>query len=145
MPSTAWTKSSGSSLAGISFKNRAFGIGIGEHEPGTKFRPIFKNHTASPAVAHINLRHWGRRANLNPEFLSCSRKRLSDSAHSAHYMSEESLKFVVTATQQMKQQADRGTGLIRSPVLAIDVVGQKQCLNFVGFIVAIEKFAQTAG
>src|SRR5271167_4010704 len=103
---------------------------------------IFKNNTANPAVPHINLCHRSRSPNLNAELSCCSGKRLSNGTHPAHYMPEEALQLMFPATQQMKKQADGSAWLTWPTVLTVDVVGQKEGLDFVGFIVAIEKVAQ---
>ena len=45
----------------------------------------------------------------------------------------------------MKQQADGRARLIRSAMLAIDVVGKKHGLDLFGLVIVIEKFAQASG
>ena len=60
-------------------------------------------------------------------------------------MSVKALQFVLSAAEQMKEQSDGCPRLVRSAMLAVDVVGQKHRLHFLGLIVMIEKLAQAAG
>ena len=60
-------------------------------------------------------------------------------------MSIETLKFVLAAAEQMKEQSDRCTRLVRPAMFPINIVGQKHGLHLLGFVILIEKFAQAAG
>ena len=50
-----------------------------------------------------------------------------------------------SAAEQMKQQSQRASRLVRATVLAVHVVGQEQCLDRVRLVVAFQKFTQAAG
>ena len=60
-------------------------------------------------------------------------------------MPVEALQFMFSPAQQVKKQTDRSARLKRPAMLAVDVVGEKQGLDFIGFIMAIQKVAQTPG
>src|SRR5271167_2858175 len=44
----------------------------------------------------------------------------------------------------MEKQSQRGTGIIRTAVFAVNVVRQKHRLHFLGFVVAVEKIAKAS-
>src|SRR5271169_3231312 len=52
---------------------------------------------------------------------------------------------MLTAAQQMKEQADCRPRLVRAAMLAIDVVGEKHGLHLFRFVMVVEKLAQAAG
>ena len=60
-------------------------------------------------------------------------------------MPVEPLNFSVAATQQMEQQSQRGAGVVRTAMLAVNIVRQKHRLHFFRFIMAIEKIAEASG
>src|ERR1700755_1855284 len=45
----------------------------------------------------------------------------------------------------MKQQTERRSGVVRAAVLAVDIIREEHRLDFLGFIVPVEKIAQAAG
>src|SRR5271155_791329 len=51
---------------------------------------------------------------------------------------------MLSTAQQMEQQADGSARLVGTAVLAVNIVGQEQSLDFVGLVVPIEKFSQAA-
>ncbi len=73
------------------------------------------------------------------------RQRLRDRSHAAHHVPIEALQLVFAAAQQMKQQSNRCSRLIRPAMLAVDIVGQKHRLHFLRFVIVIEKFSQASG
>ena len=44
----------------------------------------------------------------------------------------------------MKEQTERGPGIVRSAVLAVHIIREEHCLDFLGFVVPIEKIAKAA-
>ena len=57
-------------------------------------------------------------------------------------MAIEALQFVLTAAEEVEQQAQRSSRLVGSAVLTVDIVREKHCLDLFGFVVSVEKFAQ---
>ena len=60
-------------------------------------------------------------------------------------MAVEALDFSISASEQMKQQAERRPRIVWAAVLSIEIVGEKHRFHFLGFVVAIEKIAEAAG
>ena len=127
------------------FQECAFGVGVREHDAGANLGAIFQHHAARPAVADIDVRHRCGGPDFDSELSSRRCQRLGDRAHAAHHVSIEALQFVLAAAQQMEEQADGRARLIRSAMLAINVVGKEHGLHFFGLVIVIEKFAQASG
>ena len=70
---------------------------------------------------------------------------MGDRAHAAHHVAVKSLLFVFASAEQVKQQAEGGSGLVRSTVLAVHVVREEERLDFLRFVVAIEEVPQAPG
>ncbi len=70
---------------------------------------------------------------------------MRDGAHSANYVTVETLDFAVAAAEQMKQQAEGGAWVVGAAMFSVNIVGEKHRLHFFGFVIAIEKIAEAAG
>ena len=86
-----------------------------------------------------------RRTNFNSKFSSRGRQRLRDRAHAANHVAIKALQLMFSTAQQVKQQSDCGARLVRSPMLAINIVGEKHGFYFFRRVVVVEEFAQTTG
>jgi len=105
---------------------------------------IFENDGVYSAVAAIDLLDWGVGADFRTECSGRCRHGVGDGAHAAHDVSVEALQFVLAAAEQMEEQAERGAGLVRSSVLAVDVVGEEKRLHLFGFVIAIEEVTKAS-
>jgi hypothetical protein len=77
--------------------------------------------------------------------LSLTGHSLGYSSHSAHNVTVKSLLLVFASAEQMKQQSNCRSLLVRPAVFPIYVVGEKKCLDLFGLVIAVQKFAQTSG
>src|SRR5262249_37657670 len=103
------------------FQKRALGIGVREHHSAAKFGSILELAALPRAWAGVDLRA-GRRGPISSAELGCPPSDcLRDRAHPSHDVAVEPLDLICTAAQKMKKQSDRGSRLIGSAVLAIEV------------------------
>ena len=79
-----------------------------------------------------------------PNFRPAAAIALRDRTHPAHNVTVESLQFVLSATEQMKEKSDRRARLIRPAMLTVDVVGEEHGLDLLGLVISIEKLAEAA-
>ena len=136
---------SGSSVAATIFRNVRLGSAL---ESTMRARISVPSSSTTPRArpSRTSMCATGAEVRIStPSFLPRSRQRLGDRAHAAHHVSVESLQFVLAAAQQVKQQANGCAWLVRSTMLAINVVGEKHRLHLFGLVVVIEKFAQASG
>ena len=73
----------------------------------------------------VNLSDGCASTNFHSPPLTGSGQGLRDCAHSAHNVAVEALHFVVAPAQQMKEQTECRTRLIRASVFAINIVGEE--------------------
>src|SRR4051812_39715242 len=119
-------------------------VRVREHDAGVKFGSIFQHYAACTTIAYVNVSHRRAGANLDSQLFAGRGHCLRNRSHPSHHVSIETLKFVLASAEQVEEKADRGAWLVRSAMFPVDVVGQKHGLHFLGFIVLIEKLAETA-
>ena len=120
-------------------------IRVRKHEARGNFRAVLEEHAARAAIAHIHFCNRRGRKNFRPRFAASGSQRLRDRAHAADHVPVEALNFSVAAAQQMEQQSQRGAGVVRTAVFAVNIVRQKHRLHFFRFVMAIEKIAEASG
>ena len=137
--------SSGSSRARDEAQERALGIRVRDDHRRRDAAPVLQNDAAGFPVAHVD----GCDRGLGQDFCSESprrrRHRLRDGAHAAENVAVETLDLVLAAGQQMEEKAQGRSGRIGSAVFAVDVVREKECLDLLGLVVAVEEVAERAG
>src|SRR5689334_21629636 len=75
------------------FQKSPLRVGVGKHHSCAKFRAIFQNDATRATAMDVNLCHGGFSSNFRPQFTARISQCLSDGAHPAYYMPEESLQF----------------------------------------------------
>ena len=73
----------------------------------------------------VNLSDGCAGTNFLSQLLTGSSESVRDDAHSAHNVSIKTLHFVIAPAQQMKEQTECRTRLIRASVFAINIVGEE--------------------
>src|SRR5215469_4449280 len=126
-------------------EKRPLRIGVRKNDASFELRPILQEDAASAATIHVNTSDGARREDFDAQLSAGRCKGLRDRAHSSHHVAVETLGLAIATAQQMKDQTEGGPCVVRSAVLAVDIIGEKHRLDFVGFIVPIEKIAQAAG
>ncbi len=145
IPRTANRKSSGNSRRHNHLQERPLRIGVRQNHPPANLAPVLQYNAAGSPVANLNPLYRGRSPNLHAQFLPRRSQRLSNRSHPAHNVPIKPLQLVLPAAQQMKQQSDRRSRLVRPAMLAVNVVRQEHRFHLFGFVIVIEKLSQTPG
>src|SRR6267378_347213 len=103
-------------------QKRAFRIGIGKHDARLDFRAVVEDHSFGAAVSSVNACNTCRRPNFSAAPPASAGKRVGNRAHSADNVAVETLQLLFASAQKMKQQAQRGSRLVRATVFSINVV-----------------------
>ena len=120
-------------------------VGIRQHDAGADLRPVFEHDASRPATSRIDLRDRSARTDLGTESARGRSHGFRDGAHATHHVPVETLRLVFAAAEQVKQQAQGGSGLIWAAMFAVHVVGEEKSFHFFRFVIAVEKITQAPG
>ena len=126
-------------------QKRGLWVCVRKHQRGREHAPIGQRHANGAAMLDADATHRGFGQDRAAQRAHGGRHRLCDPAHAADHMAAKALRIMIASAKQVEQQAQRGPGIIRSAVLAINVVRQKQPLGFIAFEMAVQKFGERSG
>ena len=123
-------------------KKRVFRIGIRNDQGRIDRFPRRERNALHPAGLNVDGLDGGIGADGHAEIVAGPSHRLRDRSHAADHVSLPGLLIGITATEQVKQEADRRARLVGAAVLAVQTVRQDESLELVGLESLVEELAQ---
>ena len=146
MPATALAEVRGKRRRLDEAQERALGIGVREHERSVDLGAVLEGHSANAPASARECAPRERSVRIStPRFRQADGHGLRDRPHPAHHVAVESLDLVLAAGEQVEEQPERGSRVVRSAVLPVDVVGEEQGLDLLRLVVPVEELAEAAG
>ncbi len=142
MPAIARRNSSPRACASTRDRNVRFGSALETTTPARISRAVLEQDAAGPSLADVDAGDGRAGADLGSELAGRRGHRLRDGAHAADHVAVEALELVLAAREEMEQEADRRARRVRAAVLAVDVVREKERLDLLALVVAVEEVAE---